>query len=370
MNLLDVDILIVALNRIEFDARLTNFIHTFSSNNFSVSVVALNHSFENSSIDFYGIEIPNEYSTYKKTYIFNSKARSFFKKIQPRIVLCSDVYSLPAGGYFKKRSGSTIVYDSREIYSALASLSTNNFKQWLLVKFENYYVRNVDKIIVTGELDKDILSKIFPSKKIFVVKNFPSEETTKARNGINLRNLLNIPDDNILMVYQGALLRGRGIELGIQSVREDDRIHFIILGGGPLENQFLEYARKLQVGSRVHFLGNIPYRKLLKYTSACDVGLCLIEPISLSYNLALPNKLFEYCHSGVPVIATELPAIAKVFREFNIGEMVSSQIKPFELAERVISLSEKKLDFSHQLRLAAEKFCWERQEQTILEIFK
>lgn len=369
MKHLKIDILIVALNRIEFDARLTNFIHTFISNNFSVSVVALDSSFENVSIDFYGIEIPNEYSTYKKTFIFNSKARSFFKKIQPRIVLCSDVYSLPAGAYFKKRFGSKIVFDSREIYSALASLYSKNFKQWLLKKFESYYARYVDDIIVTGELDKDILSKLFPSKGIFVVKNFPSKEATKAKINFNLRDSLNISDGTTLMVYQGMLLQGRGIEIGIQSLKEDERIHFIILGSGDYENQFRELVHKLQVDSRVHFLGNIPYRKLLQYTSACDVGLCLIEPISLSYKLALPNKLFEYCHSGIPVVATELPAIVEVFNEFNIGELVSSKIKPFELAEKVISLAERKSEFSRQLELASQAFCWERQEQTILEIF-
>jgi glycosyltransferase involved in cell wall biosynthesis len=52
------------------------------------------------------------------------------------------------------------------------------------------------------------------------------------------------------------------------------------------------------------------------------MGLCLIQPICRSYELTLPNKLYEYAAAGVPVLASDLPVIASVVREWDAGEVV------------------------------------------------
>jgi glycosyltransferase involved in cell wall biosynthesis len=51
-------------------------------------------------------------------------------------------------------------------------------------------------------------------------------------------------------------------------------------------------------------------------------GLCLIQPICRSYELCLPNKLFEYAAAGVPILASDVPVIAAVVRGEGIGEVV------------------------------------------------
>ena len=370
MDTLSVDVLIIALNKIEFDARLTNFINTLISNNYSIATVTLDSSFTSNSFYSFEIKLNENLKTFEKTFLFNLKAQNYFNKIHPRYVLCSDVYSLPAGRYFKKKYKSCVIYDSREIYSALYSLRSKRLKQFVLTKFENYLVRFVDKIIVTGELDKEILQKLFPSKSMYVIKNFPSSVIFRPYNKPNLRQKLNLPENSLLLVYQGVLLEGRGIEIGLEALKFDERLHFIILGTGGFETKFKNLAKELGIENRTHFLGNIPYRQLYDYTSQCDVGLCLIAPLSLSYKLALPNKLFEYCHSGIPVIATMLPAIEEVFKLFSIGELVPAYIKPNELAEKVLYLAERKSDFTPSLNKASQIFCWEQQEEKILEIFR
>ena len=52
------------------------------------------------------------------------------------------------------------------------------------------------------------------------------------------------------------------------------------------------------------------------------MGLCLIQPICRSYELTLPNKLYEYAAAGVPVLASDLPVIASTVREWDAGEVV------------------------------------------------
>ena len=66
----------------------------------------------------------------------------------------------------------------------------------------------------------------------------------------------------------------------------------------------------------------MPPEAVPQMVAGADAGLVLIEPICLSYRLTLPNKLFEYLSVGLPVIASDLPAIAAVVRDTGAGVIV------------------------------------------------
>ena len=40
----------------------------------------------------------------------------------------------------------------------------------------------------------------------------------------------------------------------------------------------------------------------------------LIEPVCRSYELTLPNKLFEYAAAGLPMLSSDLPVIGALVR--------------------------------------------------------
>lgn len=59
----------------------------------------------------------------------------------------------------------------------------------------------------------------------------------------------------------------------------------------------------------VHLLGPRPYAQLPSYLSGFDVAL-IPAPINAYTRSMFPMKFFEYLSAGVPVVATELPALA------------------------------------------------------------
>jgi teichuronic acid biosynthesis glycosyltransferase TuaH len=65
------------------------------------------------------------------------------------------------------------------------------------------------------------------------------------------------------------------------------------------------------VRRNLHAVGSMPYERLPQWTSAFDVGLV---PYRLDdFNEAsFPLKVFDYLASGVPVVATDLPALRDV----------------------------------------------------------
>jgi len=369
METISVDVLIIALNEIQYDARLHNFIRTFQHKGLKIAAVSLDKSndyFQN--LYFFPISLEDVSRTISKTIKFTAAGLKLLNKLCPSVVVCSDVYSLILGYFFKRRYNSRLIYDSREIYSALASLSKHRAKQFILKEYERLFVKFVDKIVVTGVMDKDYLGKIFPRKEIVVIKNFPPKQDNTKK--LDLRKELKLPDESILAIYQGVLLEGRGLPLAIQSLQYAQMLHLLIAGSGQLEQRLRILANELSVADRVHFLGKIPYPALMEITRSCDVGLCLVEPVSFSYELALPNKLFEYIQSRIPVVATNLPQIERIFEEYEVGELVPKDITAEFLAQKILEVARNKEKFSEILDKCSSVFVWEKQENEVLGLLR
>lgn len=76
-------------------------------------------------------------------------------------------------------------------------------------------------------------------------------------------------------------------------------IKFQILGQGPLEADLKALVKKLNLESRVEFLGNIPNPELPRYLHAADI---FIRP---SRSEGMGNSFVEAFAAGLPVIATQ-----------------------------------------------------------------
>lgn len=372
MSKISSDVCIVTFNRISTDARNFNFIRTFLDFGFSVTAISLK---EDAVVplfpekDFFSISIyvPSVGRTFPRWLEFLKQGTKIAGNISTRFVLASDVYSLPIAKKIQRRSKAKLIYDSREIYSALASLEFNRSKQVLLTAFEHYFAKTVDNIIVTGELDLEILSKHFPNKPISIIKNFPSN--FQIPNPVDYRSMFNLPSDSIVIIYQGRLLNFRGIEQVIRAISHNPRFYFVIVGEGEAKEHILKEALLAGVSERVFFAGEVPYFKLLNWTSGADIGTALIDPISLSYELALPNKLFEYFKAGIPVVATDLPAIRAVFAKYPFGQLIEPGTPSEEIASALLNIYNNKHKYSEVVRQAACEFSWENQIQTIRKIF-
>jgi glycosyltransferase involved in cell wall biosynthesis len=147
-------------------------------------------------------------------------------------------------------------------------------------------------------------------------------------------------------------------------------VHFIIVGEGEYRKQFEDYAATLTWSDRIHFLGAVNHSQLLNYTAASDIGIALIENISLSYFYALPNKLFEYIMAGVPVLSSNLPQMKKIIDEYKVGKYVD-----VENDEEIISALKNMLSDQNLLNvyknnslIAANELNWESEFNKFKEL--
>jgi glycosyltransferase involved in cell wall biosynthesis len=269
------------------------------------------------------------------------------------------------------RSPITVLYDARELYSSLGPLEGKGLRQRFITAMERRYVRKyVDHVTVSGPLDAEIIQQDLGLHRMpTVIMNVPPYQEPIVSD--RLRERCGISSDAPVAVYQGVVLPGRGLRPCISALRHLPDVHLCILGEGPARADMLAHAERMQVQDRVHMVGAVPYDELHAWTCSADVGLCCIEPISRSYELALPNKLFEYVMARIPVVVSDMPAMRDVVVSARIGVLVSAALEPLPLAQsiRQALVMRGTPEFRQAADDAAKRYCYEQQRDAVREAY-
>ncbi len=275
------------------------------------------------------------------------------------VVHCNDLNGLLPGVLIKWfGSGVRIVYDSHEF----AINDVPNESRWSIrLKYiiEWFFIRFADEVIVVSESIAEEYARLYSIKKPHVVLNCPPYiEQVKMDL---FRQRFGIRPDQIIFLYQGALSKGRGIELLLKAFeqRHDDRCVLVCMGYGPLEAIVRGSARR---SSLIFYHQAVQPSVLLNYTSSADVGISLIEDSCISYRYCLPNKLFEYLMAGLPVIVSDLPEMRRLVLAHSIGLVVKvDTVNEFESAlDKILKMDNARTILNVQR--VRKKYCWESQE--------
>ena len=353
------------------DSRVVNLIESLSKINIDVNTISFDWKTEKFK------SIISKTSVYK---LDKSKSSLFYYlkfffiltkellKSKPTFYFAEDIYTLPIVYFFARLNKSKVFYNSREIYGHLAGLRNKSVVQKIIAKVESKFIRKVDLVLVTGEMDADFLREAYSIDNFLVLRNLPKyvDDITI----VDLRNKLNIPLDEKIILYQGVLLEGRGISKLIGIMDQIPNVHFVIVGEGEYRKKFESEVNNSNCSGRIHFLGAVNHNELLSYTAGADIGLALIENISISYYYALPNKLFEYIMAGIPILASNLPQMKKVIDDYQVGKYVDPEHENDVVTTLNDLISdENNLDlYRKNCKIAAKELNWDTEFKKIEEI--
>jgi len=180
------------------------------------------------------------------------------------------------------------------------------------------------------------------------------------------------PTKHKTVLYQGVLNPGRGLKPMIKALHLLDNVALIIIGYGKVTDELIQFAKDELLENRVHFLGRIPHEELPNYTKLAHIGMVLEEPLGLSFEFSLPNKLFDYMHAELPIICGNLPEIKRVVKAYKVGVVVEDYA-PETIAKAIKELLNN-TELYQQIKQSQQKaknvFCWGKEQRKIDNYFK
>ena len=291
---------------------------------------------------------------------------------KPDIVHAHDLNTMYAGKLVKEKIRSKLVYDSHELWIHRNRVNREaKFERILDTYVEKWLIQYADEIItVCDSIGIWLLDRYKTISKPTILRNMPYRmETTQHSSSLDLKHRLGLSQDSIVMIYTGKITSGRGIEVGINTLMDVEGLNLVLLGyGEPKYVSKLErMIAQIGLGGRVFFCDPVPYQRVTEFIRGADFALVYIEPVCLSYEFALPNKLFESIQAGIPIMGSGLTEIKSVVEGLDIGLCFSSQK---ELANKLNTLQSSQLNkWRENIQKKKSLLCWEIEQQKLLELY-
>jgi len=152
----------------------------------------------------------------------------------------------------------------------------------------------------------------------------------------------------------------------------DERFLLLFVGSGDVIDVLKALVKEHGLENRVRFIPKVPHHILKQYTMQAHLGLTVDKPISENYIYSFPNKVFDYVHAGVPVLASRLQEVERIMNLYGIGTFVESY-DPMHIAERIQWVHDNPEVYAiwqENLKHAAQEINWEQQEKVLLSIYQ
>ncbi|WP_321425311.1 glycosyltransferase [uncultured Bacteroides sp.] len=315
---------------------------------------------------------------FKKKFIFylEYNLRLLFVLLFKRkdILLCNDTDALPANFIASKLCRVPLVFDAHELFPEVPELVKRPQVKRVWEKIEDIIFPHLKYSYTVCESIAEHYKQKY-GIKMGVVRNIPNKTDSNTPINNNQRKALEtLPslEEKKLLLYQGAVNVGRGVEWIINAMPYLDNCILCICGEGDLFHEMQALAKEKQLEKRVIFTGRLPFEELNQYTALADLGFILLENMGLSYYYSLPNRVFDYMKYGVPVLASNFPEIARIVEPNHTGKLIS-HYEPEYLAEVITQMLkewEDKSTYKNRLKELADKYCWENEEKVMLEIVR
>ena len=280
----------------------------------------------------------------------------------PELFIANDLDTLPAVYLAAKIRRVRLIYDSHEFFTQVPELIERKRVQAIWKLIESWLLPRIDYALTVSYPIAEIYRRLYGTR-FRVVRNFP-EHRKVIPGDIN-------SEESPIVIYQGALNVGRGLELMIESMKHLEGVRLLIAGTGDIESDLKNLVDEQGLSEQVIFMGRLEPQELVPLTCKAKLGISLEEDLGLNYRYALPNKMFDYIQCRIPVLCSHLPEMAKIVESYGIGVAIRNR-DPENIA-RVIRFMLEEHEagaWSRALEKAASELCWEIESDQYLALVK
>lgn len=236
---------------------------------------------------------------------------------------------------------SVIIYDIHENYAG-------RFRMWGLAPslanlcfkmFRKYEIETINRIDGFTVVSNSMAEMFENARKPFIV----------IRNSTDISRLKSLRLEDMPIEDKRKIIYTSGTNSDdrdcLQTVKALPKIlrhvpEAIMMFVGRYKGTFKEeLARQAEIDGTSHKLvleGMLPWEENFKRTALAYVG-CVFYADNPNNRVGIPNRIFEYMYSGIPVIASDFPELRKLVLDAECGVLVDSN-NPDSIADGLVDL--------------------------------
>ncbi|MEY3367722.1 MAG: hypothetical protein RI973_877 [Bacteroidota bacterium] len=361
-------IICTVTNDLNFDQRMTRICSTLAEAGYEVTLVGRTHAQSRllaGNPPFRRLRLRTWFEKGKLFYLEYNLRLFLFLLSQPFDLLNSvDLDTLLPGYLSAGLKRKPLVFDAHEYFSEVPEVVGRPLvrKTWEMVA--KLLIPRVDVAYTVNASLAEIFSRQH-GKPFEVVRNVPLARKPPEK----LPELRQTP---FIILYQGMLNEGRGLEAAILAMKELQGAQLWLAGEGDLSQGLRDLATAENLGEKVVFLGQVLPTELATLTGSAHLGLNLLENKGDSYYYSLANKAFDYIQAGVPSLQMNFPEYRRLQEEHDVFLLLDA-LTPAAVVEKINGLlqcGDRYLQLQKNCRAAARTLNWEHEKDVLLSIYR
>jgi glycosyltransferase involved in cell wall biosynthesis len=216
-----------------------------------------------------------------------------------------------------------------------------------------FVAQRARKVVTISQGLKDAyIERGISAEKIIVAHDAVDLDFSHAPSQAEARNRLGLPLDKKIALYVGKIDREKGAHILAAASELLQDIQVVLIGDGP------ELSGIKAAFPKVICLPATPYKDLPFVLPAADILVIPNSGLSPTFSTyTSPLKLFAYLASGVPIVASDVPAIREV-----VGDDAVRFFRPDDVQALVAALEN-----THQPRPTPRAHTWHERATGILK---
>jgi glycosyltransferase involved in cell wall biosynthesis len=301
-------------------------------------------------------------------------------RFRPDIIHANDFRLLGVGARAAVRARELgraikLVWDAHEFLPGIRPWESHPRWHVAQVAHEREYAGAADAVVTVSPELAELLQETHGLPELpAVVLNAPyAAEATHPAEQPSIRQALALGDDVPVMVYSGLASPQRGLDIMVEALPQLPDVVCAFVVSKPDSDyvrSLVARARELGVQDRVRLLPYVPFDQVVPFLSSADVGVIPIHHWP-NHEIALITKFFEYSHARLPLVVSDVKAMAHMTAQTGQGEVFEADNRDsFVAAVRAVVEKPDRYRKVYADPALLEQWTWEAQAAILDSVYQ
>jgi glycosyltransferase involved in cell wall biosynthesis len=300
-------------------------------------------------------------------------------RLRPDIIHANDFRMLGVGARAVVRAREQgrevkLVWDAHEFLPGIKPWEPHPRWHLAQIAHEREYAGAADVVVTVSDELADLLQETHGlAARPTVVLNTPyAAQAHETAHQPSIREAVGVGPDVPIMVYSGLAAYQRGLDVMVDALPQLPGVVCAFVVAKPESDyvrSLVARARELGVEDRVRLLPYVPFDQVVPFLSSADVGVIPIHHWP-NHEIALITKFFEYAHARLPIVVSDVKAMAHATRETGQGEVFEAEsVDSFVAAARKVLENPAAYRRVYDDPAVLERWTWEAQAAILDRVY-